>query len=49
MNEEELGLAISSQLVEVAIKYWSEELKNFVVVVKILGSLKIILMYVCLY
>ena len=49
MNEEELGLAISSQLAEVAIKYWSEELKNFVVVIKILGSLKIILMYVCLY
>ena len=49
MNEEELGLDIFSQLVEVAIKYWSEELKNFVVVIKILESLKIILMYVCLY
>ena len=49
MNEEELGLAIFSQLVEVAIKHWSEELKNFVVVIKIPESLKIILMYVCLY
>ena len=49
MNEEELGLDIFSLLVEVAIKYWSEELKNFVVVIKILESLKIILMYVCLY
>ena len=41
MSEEELGPAISSQLAEVAIKYWSEESKNLVVVKKILDGLKI--------
>ena len=34
MSEEELGPAISSQLAEVAMKYWSEESKNPVVVTK---------------
>ena len=38
---EELGPAISSQLAEVAMKYWSEESKNPVVVTKILDALKI--------
>ena len=42
MNEEELGPALSSQLAEVAIKYWSEESKNPVVVNKILDGLKIL-------
>ena len=37
---EELGPAISSQLAEVAMKYWSEESKNPVVVNKILDGLK---------
>ena len=41
MSEEELGPAISSQLAEVAMKYWSEESKNHVVVNKILDGLKI--------
>ena len=41
MREEELELAMSSQLAEVAIKYWSEESKNPVVVNKILDGLKI--------
>ena len=41
MSEEELGPAISSQLAEVAMKYWSEESKNAVVVTKILDGLKI--------
>ena len=41
MSEEELGPAISSQLAEVAMKYWSEESKNPVVVTKILDGLKI--------
>ena len=41
MSEEELGPAISSQLAEVAVKYWSEESKNPVVVTKILDGLKI--------
>ena len=40
-SEEELGPAISSQLAEVAMKYWSEESKNPVVVTKILDGLKI--------
>ena len=38
---EELGPAISSQLAEVAMKYWSEESKNPVVVNRILDGLKI--------
>ena len=41
MREEELGPAISSQLAEVAMKYWSEESKNPVAVNKILDGLKI--------
>ena len=41
MSEEELGSVISSQLAEVAMKYWSEESKNPVVVNKILDGLKI--------
>ena len=41
MSEEELGSAISSQLAEVAMKYWSEESKNPLVVTKILDGLKI--------
>ena len=41
MSEEELGPAISSQLAEVAMKYWSEESKSPVVVTKILVGLKI--------
>ena len=41
MSEEELGPAISSQLAEVAMKCWSEESKNPVVVNKILDGLKI--------
>ena len=41
MSEEELGPAISSQLAEVAMKYWSEESKSPVVVTKILDGLKI--------
>ena len=41
MSEEELGTVISSQLAEVAMKYWSEESKNPVVVNKILAGLKI--------
>ena len=41
MIEEVLGPAISSQLAEVASKYWSEESKNPVVVTKILDGLKI--------
>ena len=41
MSEEELGPAISSQLAEVAMKYWSEESKNPVVMRKILDELKI--------
>ena len=40
MSEEELGPALSSQLAEVAMKYWSEESKNPVVVKKILDGLK---------
>ena len=39
MSEEELGPAISNQLAEMAIKYWSEESKNPVVVIKIFGGL----------
>ena len=52
MSEEELGPAISSQLAEVAMKYWSEESKNPVVVTKILDELKslqIVVVYVYLY
>ena len=41
MSEKEIGPAISSQLAEVAMKYWSEESKNSVVVTKILNGLKI--------
>ena len=41
MKEEELGLAISSQFAEVAMKYWSEESKNSIVVNNILDELKI--------
>ena len=41
MSEEELGSAISSQLAEVAMKYWSKESKDPVVVTKILAGLKI--------
>ena len=41
MSEEELGRAISSQLAEVAMKYWSAESNNPVVVNKILDGLKI--------
>ena len=41
MSEEELGPAIPRQLAEVAMKYWSEESKNPVVVNKILDGLKI--------
>ena len=41
MSEEELGSAISSQLAEVAMKYWSEESKSPAVVKKILDRLKI--------
>ena len=41
MSEEELGPAISSQLAEVAMKYWSEESENPAVVTKILDGLKI--------
>ena len=41
ISEEELEPAISSQLAEVAMKYWSEESKNPVVVTKILDGLKI--------
>ena len=41
MSEEGLRPAISSQLTEVAMKYWSEESKSPVVVNKILDSLKI--------
>ena len=41
ISEEELGPAISNQLAEVAMKYWSEESKNPVVVTKILDGLKI--------
>ena len=41
MSEEELGLATFSQLAEVAMKYWSEDSKNPVVVNKILDVLKI--------
>ena len=40
-EEEELGPAISSQLAEVVMKYWSEESKNPEVVTKILDGLKI--------
>ena len=41
MSDEELGIAISSQLAEVAMKYWSEESKNPVVVNNILDGLQI--------
>ena len=41
MCDEELRIAISSQLTEVAMKYWSEESKNPVVVNNILDGLKI--------
>ena len=41
MSEEVLGPAISSQLTEVAMKHWSEESKNSVVVTKIRDGLKI--------
>ena len=41
MSKEELGPAISSQLAEVAMNYWSQESKNLVVVNKILDGLKI--------
>ena len=40
-SEGELGPPIFSQLIEVAMKYWSEESKNPVVVNKILDGLKI--------
>ena len=40
-EEEDLGPAISSQLAEVVMKYWSEESKNPEVVTKILDGLKI--------
>ena len=52
MSEEELAPAISSQLAEVAMKCWSEESKNPVVVTKILDGLKslqIVVVYVYLY
>ena len=42
MSKEDLGPAMSSQLAEVAMKYWSEESKNPVVVNKILDGLKIL-------
>ena len=41
MSEEKLGPAISSQLAEVAMKYWSEESKNPVLVTQILDGFKI--------
>ena len=41
MSEEESGPVISRKLVEVAMKYWSEESKNPVVVNKTLQGLKI--------
>ena len=41
LSEEELGPAISSQLAEVAMRYWSEESKNLVVVNKILDGWEI--------
>ena len=41
MREEELGPGISSQLAEMAIKYWSEESKSLVVVNETLEDLKI--------
>ena len=41
MSEEELGPAISSQFLEVAMKYWSGESKNPVVVNEVLDQLKI--------
>ena len=41
MSEEELGPAISSQLAEVTIKYWSEGWENLAVVNKIFEGLKI--------
>ena len=41
LSEEELRRAISSQLAELAMKYWSKESKNPVVVNKILDGLKI--------
>ena len=41
ISEEELGSVISSQLAEVAMKYWSEESKNPVVLNKILDGSKI--------
>ena len=41
MSEEELGPAISSQFLEVAMKYWSGESKNPVVVNEVLDRLKV--------
>ena len=41
ISEEKLEPAISSQLAEVAMKYWSKESKNPVVVNKILDGFKI--------
>ena len=41
MSQDELRSAIFSQLAEVAMKYWSEESKNPVVVNRILDGLKI--------
>ena len=41
MSEEEFGPAISSQLSEVAMNFWSEESKNSVMMNKMLDGLKI--------
>ena len=41
MSQDELRSAIFSQLAEVAMKYWSEESKNLVVVNKFLDDLEI--------
>ena len=53
MSKEELGPAISSQLADVAMKYWSEESKHPVVMNKILDGLEIPAncsgMYTCAY
>ena len=42
MSREELEPAISSQISEMTMKYWSEEPKNPVLVNKILKSLKVL-------
>ena len=41
MTMEELGPSISNSLGQVAMKYWSKEPKNPVVVIKIFDGLKI--------